>query len=297
MIQTRITKILRYLLLLAAIVTLVGYVLKTKPRTAVAAEKPFQPTWNSLRNYRTPQWLRDSKFGIYTHWGVYSVPAVGPNGTWYSHHVYMDPNSPERICHEATYGPLEKFGYKDFIPMFTGAKFNPGEWADLFQKAGARFAGPVAEHHDGFSMWDTQYSEWSAAKMGPKRDVIGELAKAIKAHNMKFVVAFHHMENWYFFPTWNKRYDCGDPRYSGLYGPIHEKGAQPSKEFLDKWESKIREVIDKYEPDFIWFDFGLRFVPEVYKQDVLAYYFNKAAAVPGDSIEIRLAKAELTRLP
>jgi len=95
---------------------------------------------------------------------------------------------------------------------------------------------------------------------------------------MKFVVAFHHMENWYFFPTWDKRYDCGDPRYSGLYGPIHEKGAQPSKEFLDKWEGKVREVIDKYDPDFIWFDFGLGFVPEVYKQDVLAYYFNKAAA-------------------
>ena len=240
--------------------------------------EPFQPTWNSLRNWHAPAWLRDGKFGIYTHWGVYSVPAVGPNGTWYSHHVYMNPNSPERVHHEATYGALEKFGYKDFIPMFRAEKFNADEWADLFQKSGARFAGPVAEHHDGFSMWDTKYSEWNAAKMGPRRDVVGELAKAIKAHKMKFVVAFHHMENWYFFPTWDKRYDCGDPRYSGLYGPIHEKGAQPSKEFLDKWEGKVREVIDKYDPDFIWFDFGLGFVPEVYKQDVLAYYFNKAAA-------------------
>ena len=242
------------------------------------AAGPFQVTWKSLRDYRTPQWLRDGKFGIYTHWGVYSVPAVGPNGTWYSHHVYMDANSQERIYHEATYGPLEKFGYKNFIPMFTGAKFNADEWAELFQKAGARFAGPVAEHHDGFAMWDSKYTEWNAAKMGPKRDVVGELAKAIKAHNMKFVTAFHHMENWYFFPTWDKRYDCGDPRYSGLYGPIHEKGAQPSKEFLDRWAAEIREVIDKYDPDFIWFDFGLGMVPEVYKQDVLAYYFNKAAA-------------------
>jgi alpha-L-fucosidase len=90
-----------------------------------------------------------------------------PNGTWYANHLYTNPNGPERKYHEATYGPLEKFGYKDFIPMFTGEKFNANEWADLFQKAGARFAGPVAEHHDGFSMWDTKYSEWNAAKMGP----------------------------------------------------------------------------------------------------------------------------------
>ena len=91
-----------------------------KARLGTGSAEPFQPTWNSLRNWRTPAWLRDGKFGIYTHWGVYSVPAVGPNGTWYSHHVYMNPNSPERVHQEATYGALEKFGYKDFIPMFTG---------------------------------------------------------------------------------------------------------------------------------------------------------------------------------
>ena len=86
------------------------------------------------------------------------------------------------------------------------------------------------------------------------------------------------MENWYFFPVWDKSLDCGDPRYSGLYGPIHEKGAQPTKAFLDEWEGRVREVIDKYDPDFIWFDFGLRFVPDSYKEDLLAYYYNRAAA-------------------
>ena len=247
-------------------------------QAGVDAGKPFQPTWESLRKNPTPQWLREGKFGIYTHWGVYSVPAVGPNGTWYSNHLYMDPNSPERAYHEATYGPLEKFGYKDFIPQFTGAKFNADEWAELFKKAGARFAGPVAEHHDGFSLWDTKYADWTAARMGPKRDIVGELGKAIKKSGLKFVAAFHHAENWYFFPVWDKRYDCGDPRYSGLYGPIHEKGAQPDGEFLQRWENKVLEVIDKYEPDFLWFDFGLGFVPEDYKKDLLAYYFNKAAA-------------------
>ncbi len=246
--------------------------------SSAAPAKSFQPTWQSLRENRTPKWLRDGKFGIYTHWGVYAVPAMGPNATWYSHNVYMRPDSQERAYHEGTYGPLEKFGYKDFIPMFTAEKFNADEWAELFQKAGARFAGPVAEHHDGFSMWDTKYSEWNAAKMGPKHDVVGELSKAIKGRNMKFLAAFHHAENWFFFPVWDKRYDCGDPRYSGLYGPIHEKGAQPDKKFLDKWESKILEVIDNYDPDFLWFDFGLHFVPEEYKKDMLAYYYNHGAA-------------------
>jgi alpha-L-fucosidase len=265
-------------LLIAAGAALVGRAPADSSQAGGAAGKPFQPTWESLRKNPTPQWLREGKFGIYTHWGVYSVPAVGPNGTWYSNHMYMDPNSQERVYHEATYGPLEKFGYKDFIPMFTGEKFNADEWADLFRKAGARFAGPVAEHHDGFSMWDTKYSEWNAARMGPKRDIVGELSRAIKKRGLKFVTAFHHAENWYFFPVWDKRYDCSDARYSGLYGPIHEKGAQPDKQFLERWENKVLEVVDKYEPDFLWFDFGLGFIPEDYKKDLLARYFNKAAA-------------------
>jgi alpha-L-fucosidase len=245
---------------------------------APAPEQPYQPTWNSLKNWRTPQWLRDGKFGIYTHWGVYSVPAQGPNGTWFAHHAYKKDDGRERKYWVDTYGPLEKFGYKDFIPMFTGEKFNAEEWADLFQKSGARFAGPVAEHHDGFSMWDTKYSEWNAAKMGPKRDVVGELSKAIKKRDMKFVTAFHHAENWFFFPTWDKRFDCSNPRYSGLYGAIHEKGALPDKAFLDQWKGKIIEVIDKYDPDFVWFDFGLNLITDTYKQEMLAYYYNYAAA-------------------
>ena len=252
----------------------------TKLRMTAAAEsgQPYQSTWNSLCTRQTPQWLRDGKFGIYTHWGVYSVPAQGPNCTWFANLAYHKPKSPERKYWEAVFGSLEKFGYKDFIPMFTGEKFNADEWADLFQQAGARFAGPVAVHHDGFCMWDTKYSKWNAARMGPKRDVVGELATAIKKRDMKFVAAFHHAENWFYFPTWDKRYDCGDPRFSGLYGPIHEKDALPTKTFLDDWKGKIIEVIDKYDPDLVWFDNGLELITDTYKMEVLAYYYNKAAA-------------------
>ncbi|MFB3881250.1 MAG: alpha-L-fucosidase [Armatimonadota bacterium] len=247
-------------------------------RKTVASPATFEPTWESLRRHQTPQWLRDGKFGIYTHWGPYSVPAWGGNATWYSHNVYMNPDSEARKYHEKTYGPLDQFGYKDYIPMFTAEKFDPDEWADLFQRSGARFAGPVAEHHDGFAMWDTKWSEWNAAKMGPKRDVVGELEKTIKARGMKFVTALHHAENWFFFPVWDKRYDCSDPKYSGLYGFIHERGAPQSKEFLDRWYGKTIEVIDKYDPDFIWFDYALCSIHESYVKEFLAYYYNRAEA-------------------
>ncbi len=253
-------------------------------QTNTEVQEPYEPDWPSLRTHPTPQWLRDGKFGVYTHWGIYSVPAVGPNGTWYANKVYWEPDSVERRHHEQTYGPLDKFGYKDFIPMFTGEKFDAWEWAELFQKAGARFAGPVAEHHDGFAMWDTKYSPWNAAKMGPKRNVVGELAEAIKQRNMKFVAAFHHAENWLYFPTFDKRYDCGDARYSGLYGEIHEPNERPTTAFLELWKNKIVEVIDNYDPDMLWFDNGLELIADWYKQDLLTYYYNRAAALNKDVV-------------
>jgi alpha-L-fucosidase len=189
----------------------------------------------------------------------------------------MEPEEDEAQDFYTKYGMLTKdFGYKDLIPKFTAEKFNAEEWADLFAKSGAKFAGPVAEHHDGFAMWDTKYSDWNAAKMGPKRDVVGELEKAIKGKGMKYVTAFHHAANWFFFPTWDTTKDCSNPEYSGLYGPIHEEGAVPNEEFLNEWYGKIIEVIDKYDPDFLWFDFALDIIKEDYVKDFVAYYYNKA---------------------
>ena len=130
-------------------------------------EQIYLPTWNSLRTHPTPQWFRDAKFGIYTHWGIYSVPACGPNATWYPYHMYRE-GTPQYEYHLKTYGGPSKFGYKDFIPMFTAEKFDPDEWAELFKQAGAKFAGPVGEHHDGFAMWDTRYSKWKRDPDGPQ---------------------------------------------------------------------------------------------------------------------------------
>ena len=262
----------------------------------------YKPSWNSLKTHITPKWFINAKFGIYTHWGVYSVPACGPDGSWYPYNMYHEGTS-QYEYHVKNFGDPSTFGYKNFIPMFMGEKFDPDEWAELFKKAGAQFAGPVGEHHDGFTMWDSRLTEWSAVKMGPKRDVVGELEKAIHKQGMRFMVALHHAENWWFFPHWKKEYDTSDPCYSGLYGPQHNmEWAQklsekedilenrilediiefwklqekPSKEFLDLWLAKTKEVIDKYRPDMLWFDFGLRFIQEHYKREFLAYYYNKA---------------------
>ncbi len=264
----------------------------------------FEPNWRSLREHATPQWLKDAKFGIYTHWGPYSVAACGKNGSWYPYNMYRPESSRDQgqtEYHRKTYGGPEKFGYKDFIPLFTGEKFDADEWAELFKSAGARFAGPVGEHHDGFTMWDTQLSEWNAVKMGPKRDVVGQLERAIRGQGMRFMVALHHAENWWFYPHWEKAYDTSDPRYAGLYGPPHnlkgplgpaatepkERGEvfvpvwpfelqdKPSKEFLDLWKAKTFEVIDKYRPDLLWWDFALSRVQERYRQEFLAHYYNR----------------------
>jgi len=239
--------------------------------------KKYEPAWESLNQHQTPQWLREGKFGIYTHWGPYAVHAYGSNTTWYSFGMYASPESEAREHFEKTFGKLTPdYGYKDLIPLFTAEKFDADEWVDLFKKAGAKFAGPVAEHHDGFAMWDTKYSEWNAAKMGPTRDVVGEFEAAVRKADMKFVTAFHHAANWFFFPVWNKDYDTGDPKNSGLYGQYHEQGALRNQAFIDEWYGKIIEVIDNYGPDFIWFDFALDEIQEGYVKDFLAYYYNSA---------------------
>ena len=245
----------------------------------MTSEEKYIPTWNSLKKHRTPEWLDDAKFGIYYHWGVYSVPACGPNVSWYPFWMYRK-GSPQYEYHVKNYGDPSKFGYKDLIPLFTAEKFNPDEWAKLFKDAGAKFAGPVAIHHDAFAMWDSKVTKWNAANMGPKRDTVGEMEKAIRKQGMKFMVAFHHAANWFFFPQSDSNFDTSNPEYAGLYGVRYEgkyKRYQvwPNKEFLEWWKDIVIEVIDKYKPDLIWWDFGLGRIHEKYKKEVLAYYFNK----------------------
>lgn len=242
----------------------------------------FTANWDSLSQHTAaPQWFQDAKFGIYFHWGVYSVPAFG--NEWYPRNMY-NKNSPEYKHHVATYGDPAKFGYPDFVPMFKAEKFNPREWADLFAKAGARFAGPVGEHHDGFAMWGSDVTPWNAGDRGPKRDIAGELAQAIRGRGLKFIMSFHHARN----NLWDKP-DRNTP-WSGHYAFVKENypsllegperaimyGYMPREKFLGFWLAKLKEVVDKYHPDIMWFDSWLDEIPDEQKTEYLAYYFNAA---------------------
>ena len=124
----------------------------------MSTNQKFEPTWESLQQYEIPDWYKDGKFGIFIHWGVYAVPAFA--NEWYPRNMYIQ-GSPEYEHHVQTYGPHTEFGYKDFIPLFRAEHFDPAAWAALFREAGARFVVPVAEHHDGFALYDCSTSRWT----------------------------------------------------------------------------------------------------------------------------------------
>jgi len=249
---------------------------------AVTGRGPFQPSWMSLESQKVPEWYLDAKFGIFIHWGVYSVPAFGSE--WYPRQMYIQ-DSAEYKHHLQAYGPQSKFGYKDFIPLFKAEKFDAREWAALFKAAGARYVVPVAEHHDGFPMYDCGFTDWSAAKMGPRRDVIGELARAVKAAGLHFGASSHRAEHWWFYDHGRLfDSDVADPRNLGLYGPARsqseaeKKIAPPDKAYLDDWLARTAEIVDKYKPELIWFDWWIEQpVFQPYLQKFAAFYYNRGA--------------------
>jgi alpha-L-fucosidase len=177
--------------------------------------------------------------------------------------------------------------------MFRAERFNPDEWAALFKKAGARFAGPVAEHHDGFSMWASEVTPWNAMDKGPRRDITGELEKAIRKEGMRFITTFHHARNnlWEKTPgSWTGHYEfvkkdfpalLKDPENAILYGYM------PRDRFVKMWKAKLIEVIDNYRPDIIWFDSWLDEIPEQARYEFAAYYFNRAGEWNRDVVIVR----------
>lgn len=244
----------------------------------------YHASWESVKGHETPEWFLDAKFGIYFHWGPYSVPAYKTE--WYSHYMY-DKNHEIHKYHVEKYGPLDEFGYKDFIPMFTAKNFNADEWVKLFEKSGAKFTGPVTEHADGFAMWDSKLTTWDAKDMGPKRDIVGEMEKAVRKTDMKFITTFHHQWLWSWYSTWDEETDAANPEFEDLYGPKLTSSEFIGSEefptfmvndkFANRWIARLKEVIDKYNPDLIYFDNKLNTLEEKYRLDFLQYYYNHAA--------------------
>jgi len=251
-------------------------------------EFAFEPTGESLKNYEVPQWYEDAKFGIYFHWAPFSVAAYKTE--WYPYWMY----SPERIKkrramqdipkhHVEKWGPLDKFGYKDFIPMFKAENWNPQEWVELFKQAGAKYLVSAAVHHDGFAMWNSKHIGYNSKTMGPKRDIVGEFVAAARSAGMKTGVSTHYGRHWAYY-TFRPEYDNWDHKYEGLYGHRRGDNDPPRPEDEQHWENVMTELVDNYQPDYIFVDGGIgdgerKFEKPYFRQafyNVLAHYYNSA---------------------
>lgn len=269
------------------------------------------PSWEKLAEHEeAPDWFRDAKFGIYFHWGPYSVPAFG--NEHYPRTMYGHPSGKmpikseskrtynlgvgfqsfrEHLFHKENFGEPLEMEYHDFIPLFKAEQFNADQWADLFHLAGAKFAGPVAEHHDGYAMWDSEITPWNAKDTGPCRDLVGELESAIRKKGLKFITTFHHARmgrapsesserdkrKWHYYGR-DKYFERTLPEYEDTDELAKLYGSMPWDDFLEMWNKKLEEVIYKYRPDLIWFDSWLDRIPQKNRRAFVDTYLTAAAS-------------------
>jgi alpha-L-fucosidase len=252
--------------------------------SATTGPQSYTASWSSVDQHPpTPEWFQDAKFGIYYHWGVFSVPAFG--NEWYPRNMYNS-GSAENQHHIATYGDPSVWPYHNFIlgandksghftkfaPKLTsaGGSWDPNAWAQLFKNAGAKFAGPVAEHHDGYSMWNSQVNEWNSVKTGPNLDLVGLHAQAIRAQGLKFMTSLHHAYHFQGYYQYVPQQSTAT--LQKLYGQM---GTTAENQL---WYNKLVEVINGYQPDMIWQDFDLNGVQESERLAFLSYYYNQAVS-------------------
>ena len=257
-------------------------------KTNIEKQQHFEPTSESLMHYQVPQWYNDAKFGIYFHWAPFSVAAY--KSEWYPKWMYWPANKKAsrnmgevREHHIKTWGSLDKFGYKDFIPMFKAEKWDPEAWVSLFKEAGAKYLVSAAVHHDGFALWDSKIIPYNSVVMGPKRDIVGEFLTAVRKSGLKTGVSTHYGRHWNFY-TFRPEYDNWNPKYEGLYGHRRGDNDPPRPEDEQQWENVMNELIDNYHPDYIFVDGGIGDGERTFKKpyfrqqfyNVLAHYYNSS---------------------
>ncbi|SFF18377.1 alpha-L-fucosidase [Actinacidiphila alni] len=232
----------------------------------------YRPTDASLSTHQAPYWFSDAKFGIFIHWGVYSVPAWSPVGgsyaEWYWNSM-QGTDDPVHAYHARTYG--EDFAYDDFIPLFTASRFDPRSWVELFQEAGAEYYVLTSKHHEGFALWDTKVSDRNAVRMGPHRDLVGDLFAASRRWTPQLRNGLYFSMPEWFNP--DSPWMGHAPRNPYTLEPVPYTGYTAGKDFVKDYQApQMRELIHGYDPDVIWCDIGGANDCE----HVLADYFNNA---------------------
>ncbi|MBM3855663.1 MAG: alpha-L-fucosidase [Verrucomicrobia bacterium] len=263
----------RHLPLGALLVVVVAGALSPAP----AAERRYEPNWASLDRRPTPEWFLDAKFGVFIHWGVYSVPAwgkVGEYAEWYWRRIVGDKPKEAvwREFHAKNYGA--NFDYKDFAPQFTAELFDAKQWADLFARAGLKYVVPTSKHHEGFALWPSAEASrtwgrpWNAAEIGPKRDLLGELAEATRARGLKF--GFYYSLYEWFNPLWLQ----DRPRY-----------------VAEHMIPQFKDVVTRYRPAIIFSDGEWDLPSKDWRsEELLAWLFNESPARDGVVINDRWGK-------
>jgi len=233
---------------------------------------PFEPTVTSLLGYQCPEWFRDAKFGIYMHWGAYSVVE---RAEWYVRDLYRE-GSPAYLHHCKTYGHPSAFGYKDIINLWKAENWEPETVVDLIKKAGARYFTPCAVHHDNFDLWNSTHHRWNSVNFGPKKDITGIWREKALEAGLRFGVTTHAARTWSWVQT-NKGtdrsgplkgvpYDGNDPEYRDLYLDPDPDGdvdqGQPYNApaaWRQLWLARMKDLIDHYHPDHLYFDGSVPF--------------------------------------
>jgi alpha-L-fucosidase len=249
----------------------------------------FQPTWESLKQYEVPEWFRDAKFGIWAHWGPQCQPE---DGDWYARGMYEE-GSGQNKYHVEHYGPPSKFGFKDVINTWKAEKWDPEKLVALYKRAGAQYFFALANHHDNFDNFDSKYQSWNSTRIGPKKDLIGGWAKAARHNGLRFGVSVHaaHAWSWYevaqgtdkIGPLAGVPYDGKLTKDDGkglwwagldpqeLYAQNHARSRSdnahrlwdwpangdcvlPDAAYCDKFYNRTIDLINKYQPDAIYFD-------------------------------------------
>lgn len=239
-------------------------------------KKRYIASWDSIRTHQVPQWYDDCKLGIFIHWGLYSVPAFAPltgelgtvpmDERWFCNNPYAEwyfnsinvKQGPSYEYHLKKYGG--QFRYDDFTKLWKAEKWEPKEWAELFREAGAGYVVLTSKHHDGYCLFESQYTDYHSMASGPCRDIAGELTEAVKKAGMKMGLYYSGMIDWHWYPA---------PQYIQA-----EQIGCPTYEYADYAFKQSMELIDKYKPSIFWNDIGWPYVGEPQLPYLLAHYYN-----------------------